>query len=298
MFKEMQEYFDTLEIDKSRHTVRSYRTALNVFVNHFNIQSAGDISKLTESDIQIYLNVLASKSTAKNSNTAKASANANFRVVKAFLNWMKTKGYIEFSPVGTVHRYKEAKHIGTIFSKDERDNIIMATKKRPSLQMMMTLMFYTGLRAEESVNVKVNDIQNGVLKVHGKGNKERELALTPFVIGVINNYLKNRKHDSDYLITSMRGGHQITTTSVLERVKVACRMAGIDEDRIEKLSPHSVRRSFACFLLMDGWSTFAIQSALGHQSPSTTSIYVEPAKSLVASKAMLEQPAPSWYRED
>jgi len=298
MIKEMQEYFDTLKIDKSPHTFRNYQTALNEFVEYFKIQSADDIKKISESDIQIYLNYLATKPTAKNSDTAKSSANARYRAIKAYLNWMIRRGYLESSPVEKLHRYKEAKKIATIFTKEERDQIILMTKKRPNLQMMMAVMFYTGLRREEAVNVKIEDIQNGILKVHGKGNKERELALTPFVVDMINKSIAKRKFKSEYLFISLRGGHQISATSLQARVKVACRMAGIDKDRIERLNPHSIRRSFACFLLMDGWSTFAIQSALGHQSPSTTSIYVEPAKSLVASKAMLNQAPPEWWKEN
>jgi integrase/recombinase XerD len=297
MFKEYEEYFSTLKVDKSPHTVRSYTTILNRFVEYFNVKSIEDIQKVSESDIQNYLNYLASQSTAKNSDTGKATANAHYRVIKAFLNWLNRMGYIDNVATAQVRRYKEAKKVGIIFNKEERDAIILATQKRPNLQMMMAVLFYTGLRREEATNVKLEDIKNGYLLVHGKGNKERELALTPFVLDMINREVSKRKFKSDYLFISMRGGHQITTSSLLARVKVACRMGGIPEEKIKKIGAHSIRRSFACNLLLDGWSTFAIQKALGHENSMTTDRYVEPAKSLASAKALLNQDAPSWYQE-
>lgn len=297
MFKEYDEYFETLKVDKSVHTVRAYTHILKCFVEYFKVESLDDIRRITDGDIQSYLNFLASKTTAKNKDTAKSSANSHYRIIKAFLNWLVKHKYLDTAPLAQVRRYKEAKKIATIFTKEERDAIILATKKRPNLQMMMAVLFYTGLRREEATNVKLLDINNGILKIHGKGNKERELPLTPFILDMINNYLANRKAQSEYLFISMRGYHQITPGSLLARVKTACKMAGIDEDKIKKIGAHSIRRSFACNLLLDGWSTFAIQKALGHESILTTEKYIEPAKSLAATKALLNQESPSWYKE-
>jgi integrase/recombinase XerC len=298
MFEQYDEYFATLKIDKSDHTVQSYRGNLNTFINYFNIQLVDDINKLTKSDMQSYLNVLATKPTAKNSDTAKSSANANYRVVKAFINWLYTNKHITNLSMIETYRFKEAKKIATIFTKEERDRIILATKKNSGLQMMMAVLFYTGLRREEASNVLISDIQNGILKVHGKGNKERELSLTPFVMDIINKNLAKRKFESNYLFISMRGGHRLHPAAIQERVKTACKMAGIDEEKIKHIGSHSVRRSFACFLLLDGWSTFAISKALGHSSILVTERYVEPAKSLAATKAMMGQLPPEWYTED
>jgi len=297
MFKEYNEYFETLQIDKSKHTVRAYTHILGRFIEYFKIENIDDIKKLTDKDIQSYLNFLTTKITAKNLDTAKSSANSHYRSIKAFMNWLVSHGYMETAPILQVRRYKEAKKIAVIFTKEERDAIILATKKRPNLQMMMAVLFYTGLRREEAVNVKVSDINNGVLTVHGKGNKERELSLTTFVMEMINKDLARRKVPCEYLFVSLRGNHQITPEALLARVKIACQMAGISEEKISKIGAHSIRRSFACFLLLDGWSTFAISKALGHSSILTTEKYVEPAKSLASTRAMLGQASPSWYEE-
>ena len=295
MFNEFEEYFSTLKIDKSPNTLRSYTNALNRFIEYFSIKCVDDIKKLSDSDIQSYLNFLASKPSAKNKDTAKSSANAHYRVIKAFLNWLKEHDYIEDVPIAKVRRYKEAKRVAEILTKEERDNIILATKKRLGLHAMMVVMFYTGIRRSEAINIKIEDINNGYLLIHGKGNKERQLPLTPFVQSVIKEYLSKRKDGSPYLFVSLHGQHQITDSSLQARVKKACEMGGIEEERLKKIGAHTIRRSFACNLLLDGWSTFAIQKALGHSSVLTTDLYVEPAKSIAATKALMNQSAPSWY---
>lgn len=302
MFKEYDEYFETLKINNSPETIRNYKTALNTFLTHFNINSVKDIENLKQSDMQGFLNFLVERRNAKDLdelNKAKASANARYRVVKAFINWLSAneRQYLTNVNMIEVHRFKEGKKVATIFTREERDRIILETKKRPGLQMMMAVLFYTGLRREEAVNVKISDIQNGILKVHGKGNAERELALTPFVLDTINKNLANRKFKSEYLFISMRGGHQITPSALQQRVKTACKMANIKEEKIKLIKPHTIRRSFACFLLLDGWSTFAIQRALGHSSPNVTERYVSPAKDEAAKKAMSQQKPPEWYKE-
>ena len=297
MFKEYEEYFSTLEIDKSPHTVRSYKKSLGDFVEKLEINSIEDLKELKSSDIQEYLNYLVVNGNSKNPNSAKATANARYRVIKAFLNWLVSMGYMEASPTDNVKRYKESKSIPIIFTKEERDRIILATKKRPNLHMMIALLFYTGLRREEAVNAKISDIKEGFLLVHGKGNRERQLPLTDFVLEMIEESIRKRKDSSPYLLVSMRGGHQITPQALLTRVKVACRMAGIPEEKIKKIGAHTIRRSFACNLMMDGWSTFAISKALGHSNIMVTERYVEPAKSIAMNVAMFNQPAPEWYEE-
>ena len=301
MFKEYLEYFETLKIDKSKETYRSYNHILKCFVNNFNINNINDIKKLQDSDIQNYINILVTKKENNNLekiNKSKATANAHLRVIKAFLNWMVSKKYIENSPAESVYKFKEGKFIPSIFTKEERDNTILNTKNKIELQMMMAVLFYTGLRREEAVNVKISDIVNGVLLVHGKGNKERDLALTPFIQELINKCLSQRKYKTEYLFASARGGHQITTTALYKRVKVACKLANIDSNKIDRLSPHSVRRSLACFLLIDGASSFVIKNVLGHSDIKTTERYVKPALSLGSNKVLMSQMPPSWFEED
>lgn len=300
MFKEYETYFETLKIDKSKETYRSYKHILDTFIDALSIKKIDDVKNLKACDIQSYINLLVTKkeiSTLEEINKAKATANAHLRVIKAFMNWMVSNRYIEESPAISVIRFKEAQTIATIFTKEERDDAILNSKNKLELQMTIALLFYTGIRREEAVNIKISDITDGVLLVHGKGNKERELPLNPFVQELISKCLLHRKHKSEYLLVSARGGHKISTTSLYKRVKTACQLAGIDSEKIEKLSPHSVRRSLACFLLMDGASSSVIQNVMGHSNYKTTERYIRPALALAARKTLLEQEAPSWWNK-
>lgn len=301
MFKEYETYFETLKIDKSKETYRSYKHILDTFIDQLSIKKIDDFKNINAGDIQSYINLLVTKKdipTLEEINKAKATANAHLRVIKAFMNWMVSKGYITESPANNVVRFKEAQTIATIFTKEERDDAILNTKNKLELQMTIALLFYTGIRREEAVNIKLSDISDGILLVHGKGNKERQLPLNPFLQDLIAKCLAHRKHKCEYLLASARGGHKISTTSLYKRVKTACELAGIDSNKIDKLSPHSVRRSLACFLLIDGASSSVIQNVMGHSNYKTTERYIRPALSLAARKTLLEQEAPSWWNKD
>lgn len=297
-FKEFDEYFETTAIDKSKHTLRSYTTILNSFISYFNINSIDDIKKLNDSDLQNYLNVVATNPNAKNKDTAKASANSHIRVIKAFLNWLKKHSYIKENPIDTIEKYKEAQTVKEFFNKEERDSIIFACRNKLWLQVTMALLFYTGLRREEAINLKISDYHGDYILVHRKGNKEQKLYFPKFVTQLVDKYLAKRKDNSEYLLVSIRGQHQFTTVSLGERVKEACRLAGIDEERMKDIGAHTIRRSFACILFLDGKSTLAIQACLNHSSPIVTERYVAPAKALMTGQIMSEQDSPSWWNED
>jgi integrase/recombinase XerD len=300
-------YFESLKIDKSEETVRNYKTAIDGFLEYFSIQDVSDIEDLDQEDIQDYLNFLVTKVEIKDDdedkesklNKVKASTNARYRSIKAFINWLKSRNYIENVDMIKVHRFKEGKGISRFLDTEERDKIILATKKRPGLQLMMMIMFYTGLRCNEAINVKTNDIRDGILTVcFGKGNIKREIALPPFVVDMINDNLSKRKFKSEYLFISMRGGHKISTGALRLRVKTACKMAGYSGKELKEISAHTIRRSFACNLLLAGESSFTIKELLGHRSILTTERYIEPAKKRAAKEASLRQSAPSWYTND
>jgi len=298
MLKEYEVYLETLKIDKSKETYRSYKHILENFFNSMKIESIEDIKNMKSEDIQNYINHMIIKKEGEDQNSinkAKATANAHLRVIKAYMNWLVSKNYIPESPANKVARFKEAQTIATVFTKEERDKAILNTKNKAELQLTIAILFYTGIRREEAVNIKLSDIKDGVLLVHGKGNKERQIPLNPFLQELIKKCLLQRKHKSEYLLASARGGHKISTTSLYKRVKTACEIAGIDQDKIEKLSPHSVRRSLACFLLMDGASSSVIQNVLGHANYKTTERYIRPAIALAARKTLLEQEPPSWW---
>jgi integrase len=297
--EEYDEYFETLIIDKSAKTVSSYKWIIDNFIKYFNIVTMEDIKEIDANKIQNYLNVLAKNPNAKNKDAAKASANANARVIKVFLNWLVSKKYLSESPFSKdIKKFKEATTVKVFFQKHERDQIILACKNKLWLQVTIALLFYTGLRRAEAINLKRSDFYGDHVLAHRKGNKEQDLYFPPFVGKLIQQYLDKRKDNSEYLLVGIRTYDQISEISLGERVKEACRLAGIDEEIVSKTGAHTLRRSFACILYLEGKSTLAIMSCLNHSDPKVTERYIAPAKALMDSKVMLNQSSPAWFLED
>lgn len=304
-------YFTTLKLDKSPNTFSMYRLTLEKFIKYFNIQSIEDVEKLTGDNIQDYLNILADQNKERIAgesdeirkkelaDSAKASANAYGRIIKAWFNWLVSKKYIKEHPyTRDIKKFKEARTSKVFFNKEERDNIIYACRKKLWLQVTISLLFYTGLRRSEIINLKRSDFYGDYVLAHRKGNKEQKLYFPSFVGGLIQKYLDKRKDESEYLLVGLKTHDQISDIALNGRVKLACNLAGIEEKIIAKVGAHTIRRSFACILFIDGWSSFAIQEALGHSRIATTELYIEPAKAFVAGQAMKSQASPSWYEEE
>lgn len=300
-FAELQEYYKIIS-SKSKHTQRSYEYALSDFMEYFDIISLDDIKEITPSDVQNWMFHLAKGSDSKSVATSHNTANTRFRVVRAFFNWLVSFEHIKSSPCESVDPYKEEKNLKTYLTVEERDRMINACTNIKN-KLLISLAFYTGMRRTELVNVKIKDIENGKITINGKGKKQRRLPLNEYVLNLINKYLKTRDDDSEYLFVSSRSGfsddlkdgdyHSITPEAYRQIVKTAAKRAGFADDKIDKISTHTLRRSFAIHLTTDAKaSSFQVQRAMGHASLITTEIYLEAAGSEVAYESVLSLSIP------
>jgi integrase/recombinase XerD len=285
------EFMTIVQGDRTTSTYNSYRWNLDNFINKFNLVTLEDLKKLTTKDIREYLEEL------KTSGLQSSSVNTRLRTLKTFFAWLMNEEYIKSNPMTKIKTYIETKKIATILTAEERENIISMCRKNIKLKLMVSMMLYAGLRREEIVNIKLGDITGCHLLVHGKGRKERLLALHPYVCDLLNQYLAKRATDFEYLFCSRKAGfgtqggewHKITPQAVYDAIKKACRLAGIDEVRV---APHTLRRTFSCDLARGGASSFQIQKALGHSSIITTERYLSAAGAEIADSALLNQPSP------
>ena len=141
--------------------------------------------------------------------------------------------------------------------------------------MMIALLYVTGVRREELANIKLADIdtRQGLIRVIGKGNKERIVPIGEVTLGDLRNYLKKReefvttKNGKSTALFLNRDGDQITTRSVNRRVKLFGKGEGMD------FTPHTLRHSFATHLMENGADLMLIKEILGHASLSTTQKY-------------------------
>jgi integrase/recombinase XerD len=293
MFNEYEKFMAIVKSDKSLHTVDSYYRNLQSFFNTLNIQSIDDIKNLNSDIMRKYM------ADAKDGGLQVSSVNARMRVIKAFFNWLVENKYMINQPMDSVHMFKEPKKIAVVLTREERDAMILNCGTNIKLKTIIALMLYTGVRREEVTNIKVEDIHDGKILIHGKGKKERLLVLNTYVQDLIEKYLKQRGTDFEYLFCSRKGfkdnsgyWHKLSPESIRCDVKRAARLAGIDPKRIEKISAHCTRRTFACDLARSGASSFQIQKSLGHSNINTTSIYIAPVGAEIANDVMMNQPAP------
>lgn len=196
-------------------------------------------------------------------NTLKGQKNilasyAKFKKIYAKIEWENIKKLIpriqkRFFP--TVD-YGELKLL-----KETQTKTDQITNERNSL--IIDFLFYTGLRVNELINIRHCDYQEGLLRIHGKGNKVRYILLPEFLTKYFDPYSKN------YLFLT-RNGKKLTRGQIRKNIKRKCRQASVSKN----ISPHTFRRSLATNLYNNGGKLETIQKQLGHSNLNTTMSYI------------------------
>lgn len=203
--------------------------------------------------------------------------------LKRFFNWLVMEQRIDHNPVESIQAPKLGQRIPKIISEVKIDAFLVAPDTRTIHgirdKAFIELLYSTGLRVSEAVSLKLSqvDLQVGVIRTVGKGNKERIIPISEYAAGFIDYYLnKSRKlllkeRTSDYLFVSQKDG-KISRQLAWMIVKRYAKQVGIDN-----LSPHGLRHAFATHLVNHGANLRAVQKLLGHADISTTQIYTHVA---------------------
>ena len=291
MSEKLYDEFMSTKQDKSDNTIRSYKETLEDFICSLKITNYDDLNKITAKQIRNYLSDLLMVKDGSPTGIGFSSANTKLTIIKVFINWCNENYKTSNHEADLVKKYKVPKVIPVFLSEEER-NMMIKKSEELDLKLMIVFMFYTGIRCEESTKIKLSDIRNCRVLVHGKGNKERELFLNEYVCNLLNEYLKTRKGNSEYLFVSRRGQHGITPDAVYKRVKKIALSCGIEEERAKKIGAHTTRRTFAGLLSENNVSSFNIQKALGHENIATTQLYVRGAGNKGVDEALMGQSVP------
>jgi integrase/recombinase XerD len=189
-------------------------------------------------------------------------------------------GLAKADPAENVETPRGWKRLPKALNSDEVEGLLQQPDASVPLgrrdKAMLELLYATGLRVSELVGLRLQDInlERGYLVVMGKGSKERAVPMGEAAVGHLRQYLQSGRplllngKESDALFISARR-RQITRQMFWERVKYYVRKAGI----AKKVSPHTLRHSFATHLLDNGADLRAVQAMLGHSDISTTQIY-------------------------
>lgn len=283
--QEIDEWIDTIKIDKSKHTLTMYQSALNKLFEYNKIKSFDDIKKITSSDIRNFQKYL------KESGLQESSVNSNIRPIRSMFNWLVYNEYLEKSPMIKIKDLKCAKKEREFLSEDEQEKIILSCDKIQD-RLILALLITTGIRRDELCRLSLKDFDGTHILVHGKGKKERSLRLQDDVIQLMNLYIEHRNKKfgdgTDALVVSSYGNHY-TGNAIYKKIKTVMKKAGLPEDRIEKIHPHSCRHSFVANMLDGGADIFVVSNALGHSKLEITSNIYGHIHSKTMDRAMMNQ---------
>ncbi len=265
----INKYLEYLEFERklSNNTIKSYFNDLKDFDLFFN----GNIKNLKYDDLQKYL-------TSLNNLTAKSIAHY-ITVINSFYLFLVNENIISENPCSNITSPKIPKKLPHYLTEEEIDqllNINLITPYDYRNKAMLELLYATGLRITELVNLKITDIDtnNCFVRVYGKGQKERIVPISDIAIKYLNIYMNQYRNIilkdkiSDYLFIS-NNLTNITRQGFFKILKKECKRAGITKN----VSPHVLRHSFATHLLKHGADLRVIQELLGHEDISTTQIY-------------------------
>lgn len=267
----MERYIDKftryLEIEKnySRHTLLNYRLDLEDFKKFL------DKVPVEKTDYLLLRKYLAA---LKEKNLSARSMGRHLSCLRSFFKFLTREGFIKTNPILSLLSPKLDKHLPGFLTEEDVSRLIEASLPKNDAgfrdRAILETFYSTGMRISELVglNLEEMDFISGVLKVRGKGKKERLVPIGDRAINAIRDYLARRKKQSTALFLN-KNGSRITDRGVRDIVKKYLRLAGIKQNA----SAHTLRHSFATHLLDRGADLRSVQELLGHANLSTTQIY-------------------------
>ncbi|MFC1844907.1 tyrosine recombinase XerC [Thermodesulfobacteriota bacterium] len=261
----------------SPHTIVSYRRDLHEFA-----ADAGKEIEVSEIDTRIVRNYVYSLNIKNKSSSVARKLSA----LRTFFNFLEQEGLVEQNPMGAISMPKQEQHIPVFLSVDEVFALLESPTNHEAFggrdRAMLEMLYSTGMRVSELVSCNMADLDFDIemVRVRGKGNRERMVPIGGPALKALNDYFierhiqlkkclqQGRKFDGDAVFLNSRGS-RLTTRSVERLIAEYGRKAGINKP----VTPHVLRHSFATHLLEMGADLRSVQELLGHASLSTTQKY-------------------------
>lgn len=199
--------------------------------------------------------------------------------LRSFFGWLVMEGMLSDSPCDLVDSPKLGRYLPSVLSVQEVfdiiDSVDLSTVKGLRDRAILEVLYGCGLRVSEVVALKISGLyfKDGLVRVIGKGNKERVVPLVGVTADAVKAYLAVRpcpSSDADDIIFLNRFGEALSRQSVFKIIKAQALAAGVTKS----ISPHTFRHSFATHLIENGADLLAVQEMLGHESITTTEIYM------------------------
>lgn len=262
-----------MERKYSDNTEINYEKDLFKYEEYLNKENL-DYLKVKYKDISNYLVYL------RKEDYEVSTINRNLSSLRSFYNYLKSEKHIEINPFDLIRTLKQERKLPNYFKYDEFLSMIETLNEDTPLnirnKLIIELLFATGIRVSELINIKINDIDMTLkqIKVKGKGNKERIVYFGSYAKDAINEYLNNSRNillkgsESSYLFINNKQtnltdrGVRLIINNIIKKTSIKT-----------NITPHTFRHSFATSMLNEGASIKTVQELLGHVNINTTSIY-------------------------
>ncbi len=266
----ISEFLSYLELDLnySNNTILSYDNDLKRLNVYFKNK---DFLKLTVNDLVKYISNL--------KDLSPSSISHMISTLKTFYSYFIKIDKIKVNPTDALKSPKLGLHLPEYLSMDEIDNLLDIEVTDPFSarnKAILELMYATGLRISEVISLEFKniDFEECIVRVMGKGSKERIVPINDYALDALNTYIEEyrplmvKNEVNNYLFLNNHG-KQMTRQGIFKMIKAECLKKGITKD----ISPHTIRHTFATHLLENGADLRIIQELLGHSDISTTQIY-------------------------
>ena len=251
----------------SRNTVSSYCSDVEKFMSFVG----GEVRTAGPREIETFIG---------NDKISKRSQARRLSALKSFFKWLMMEGMIEENPCDMTDAPKLGTYLPDVLSVEEVEAVMEAIDTSTHLGLrdraIIETLYGCGLRVSEAVGLRISNLylDEGFIKVQGKGSKERLVPIGDMASDAIMAYLEVRKNfpydrNNDDVLFLNRYGKSLSRVSMFKTVKTAVLLAGIRKE----VSPHTFRHSFATHLVENGADLRVVQEMLGHESITTTEIY-------------------------
>jgi len=269
MDRYIEKFIRYLEIEKnySKYTISNYRLDLEGFKKFLGDSALEKIDYLV---LRKYLAIL------KEKNLKNRTVGRHLSTLRSFFKFLIREGHLKTNPIASLSSPKQEKPLPLFLTEEEVTKLIGSVKlddERGFRDRAVIETFYsTGIRVSELVGLNIEDIDfiGAVIKVLGKGKKERIVPIGDIALAAIRAYLERRKKEQEAgALFLNKSGKRITDRGIRNIIDKYIRIASIRQG----VSPHTLRHSFATHLLNRGADLRSVQELLGHVNLSTTQIY-------------------------
>ena len=262
-----------LEKGLSKNSIEAYTDDLLKLINYLDNENH-KLQQVTLDDLQQFVSQLYDLGINARSVARILSG------IRSFFNYLILDGYLQNDPSELLETPKIGLKLPTVLSLQEieqiKNSVDVSTKEGHRNRAIIEVLYSCGLRISELINLKFSDmfLDDGFIRVEGKGSKQRLVPISEIAIKEIGNYLLDRKlydikKGSENVVFLSKRGTPISRIMVFHFIKQYALEAGIQKN----ISPHTFRHSFATHLLEGGANIRAIQQMLGHEKITTTEIY-------------------------